>query len=67
MLTLHCVIHRQNLAAKNIIGRLHHSLSTVIRAVNTIKARALDSRLLRQLCAENDEKFEQLLLQTEGR
>ena len=67
VLTVHCVIHRQNLVAKNISGRLHHSLSTVIRAVNTIKARALNSRLFRQLCAENDEEFEQLLLHTEVR
>ena len=67
VLTAHCVIHRQNLIAKNISGCLHHSLSTVIRAVNTIKARALNSRLFRQLRAENDEEFEQLLLYTEVR
>ena len=67
VLTVHCVIHRQNLVAKNIGGRFHHSSSTVIRAVNTIKARALNSKLFRQLCAENDEEFEQLLLHTEVR
>ena len=67
VLTVHCVIHRQNLIAKNISGRLHHSLSTVIRAVNTIKARALSSRLFRQLCAESNEEFEQLLQHTEVR
>ena len=61
-LTVHCVIHRQNLVAKNISGPLHESLNTVTRAVNTIKARALHSRLFRQLCAKNDEKFELLLL-----
>ena len=38
-----------------------------MRIVNTIKARALNSRLFRQLCAENDEEFEQLLLHTEVR
>ena len=58
VLTVHCVIHRQNLVAKNISGRLHHSLSTVIRTVNTIKARALNSKLFRQLCAEKNEEFE---------
>ena len=67
VLTVHCVIRRQNLVAKNINGRPHHSLSTVIRAVNTIKARSLNSRLFRQLCAENDEEFEQLPLNTEVR
>ena len=65
VLTVHCVIHRQNLVAKNISGHLHDSLNTVMRAVNTIKARALNSRLFRQLCAENDEEFERLLLHTE--
>ena len=45
VLTLHFVIYKQNVVAKNISGRLHHSLSAVIRAVNTIKARALNSRL----------------------
>ena len=58
VLTVHCVIHRQNQVAKNISGRLHHSLSTVIRTVNTIKARALNSKLFRQLCAEKNEEFE---------
>ena len=67
VLTVHCVIHRQNLVAKNISGCLHSSLNTVMRAANTIKARALNSRLFRQLCAENDEKFKQLLLHTEIR
>ena len=67
MLTVHCVIQRQNLVAKNISDRLHHSLSTVIRAVNTIIARALNSKLFRQLCAKNDEELEQLLLLTEVR
>ena len=67
VLTVHCVIHRQNLVAKNTSDRFHHSLSTVLKAVNTIKARALNFRLFRQLCAENDEEFEQLLLHTEVR
>ena len=66
-LTVHCVIYKQNLVAKNISGRLHDSLNTVMRTANTIKARAFDSSLFRQLCAENDEEFEQLLLHTEVR
>lgn len=65
--TVHCVIHRQHLVAKNLSGRLHKSLSTVITAVNKIKAHALNSRLFRQLCTENDEDFERLLLHTEVR
>ena len=47
VLTVHCAIHKQNLVAKNISGGFHDSLNTVIRAVNTITTRALNSRLFR--------------------
>ena len=67
VLTIHCVIHRQNLVAKNMSGRLNLSLKTVIKAVNKIKAHALNTRLFNQLCNENDEAFERLLLHTEVR
>ena len=45
VLTVVCVIHRQHLVAKNLSGRLHKSMSTVITAINKIKANALNSRL----------------------
>ena len=67
VITIHCVIHRQHLVAKNISGRLNHSLGTVIKAVNKIKVCALNTRLFKQLCIENDEAFERLLLHTEVR
>ena len=67
VLTVHCVIYRQLLVAKNLNEKLHESLSTVITAVNKIKANALNSRLFHQLCIENDEDFQCLLLHTEVR
>ena len=67
VLTVHCVIHQQHLVAKNLIEKLHESLSTVITAVNKIKANALNSRLIHELCIENDEDFQCLLLHTEVR
>ena len=67
VLTVHCVIHRQHLVVKNLSEMLHESLSTVITAVNKIKANALNSRLFHQLCIENDEDFQCLLLHTEVR
>ena len=67
VLTVHCVIHRQHLVAKNLSGRLHKSMNIVITAVNKIKAHSLNSRLFRQLCIDNDEEFERLLLHTEVR
>ena len=47
MIICHCVIHRQHLVAKNISGRHNQSLKTVIKAVNNIKAHALNTRLLK--------------------
>ena len=63
----HCVIHGQHLVAKSIGGRLNQSLKAVIKAVNKIKAHALNTRLFKQSCNENDEAFEHLLLHTELR
>jgi hypothetical protein len=65
--TIHCVIHRQHLVAKQLSDRLHNSPQTVITAVNTIESQALNDRLCRMLCDENDEHFERLLLHTEVR
>ena len=42
-------------------------MNTVITAVNKIKAHSLNSRLFQQLCIDNDEEFERLLLHTEVR
>ena len=64
VLTMHCVIHRQHLVAKNLSSELHEVLNLVIKAVNKIKANALNSRLFTQLCKENDEDFESLVLHT---
>ena len=66
VLTVHCVIHRQHLLAKNLSEKLHESLSTVITAVNKIRVNALNSRLFHQLCIENED-FQCLLLHTEVR
>ena len=64
VLTMHRVIHRKHLVAKNLGGRLHKSMNTVITAVNKIKAHSLNSRLFRQLCIDSDEEFERVLLHT---
>ncbi|KFD56725.1 hypothetical protein M513_02402 [Trichuris suis] len=62
---MHCVVHRQRLVVKRLSARL--KLQYVIQAVNRIKANALSDRLFRQLCDENDEKFNHPLLHTEVR
>ncbi|KAF2347657.1 hypothetical protein FHG87_021587, partial [Trinorchestia longiramus] len=66
--TIHCIIHRQHLVAKNLSNdRLSKSLDAVIKAVNKIKCHSLNSRIFKQLCHENGEEFERLLLRTEVR
>ena len=67
LFTIHCVIHRQHLVAKHLSDRLHSTLQAVIRAVDKIKAHSLNDRIFRQLCHENEEEFERLLLHTEAR
>lgn len=42
-------------------------MGIVITAVNKIKSHALNDRLFRELCLDNDEQFERLLLHTEVR
>ena len=64
---MYCVIQRQHQVAKNLSGSLHESSWKVVQAVNKIKKSALQSRLFKQLCGENDEEFEVLLLHTEVR
>ena len=53
--------------AKNLSEKQYESLSTVIAAVNKIKANTLNSRLFHLLCIENDEDFQCQLLHTEVR
>lgn len=67
LLAIHCVIHRQHLVARNLSSHLHESLQLVITAVNKIKSSALNSRIFKQLCEENNEEFTRLLLHTEVR
>ena len=67
LFAIHCVIYRQHLDTKHLNGRLHSTLQAVIRAVNKIKDHSLNDRIFRQLCHENEEEFERLLLHTEVR
>ena len=64
---MHCVVHRQHLFAECISDELNVSLQYVIKAVNTIKSKqhALITRKFRELCKDNDEVFETLVMHTE--
>ncbi|XP_030298040.1 zinc finger BED domain-containing protein 5-like [Sparus aurata] len=67
VLTVHCILHCHNLVAKKMSPSLHQSLDVAVKAINKIKADALNDRLFRQLCGDNDEAFKGLLLHTEVR
>ncbi|RUS72151.1 hypothetical protein EGW08_020093 [Elysia chlorotica] len=56
----------KHLVAKNISEPLNVAMSTMITAVNKIKAHALNSRLFKKLRCENDEEFDRLLIHTEA-
>ena len=63
----HCILHRQALMVKTMPDKLSCVLTTVIKAVNFIKANALNSRLFQELCKESDSAFQNFLLYTHVR
>uniref|UniRef100_A0A5S6Q2I0 DUF4371 domain-containing protein n=1 Tax=Trichuris muris TaxID=70415 RepID=A0A5S6Q2I0_TRIMR len=67
IVAVHCVIHREHLAAKRLSNRLNSSLQLVINAINKIKSNPLNDRLFRHLCEESDAEYKRLLLHTEVR
>jgi len=67
MTLVHCVIHKENLAAKNISPILNEVLNAVIKCINAIKASAKSERLFKLFCEEQKEDYVRLLLHTEVR
>lgn len=66
IIAVHCVIHRQHLVAKNLSERLHKSLQLIIttRDGEQNKEQCFE---FKQLCMDNEEDFNRLLLHTEVR
>ena len=69
VMTIHCVVHWQNLVAKNeeyhwAFEQCHGYWHKICKQK---KEHPLNSRLFKQLCSENDEEFERLMLHTEVR
>jgi hypothetical protein len=67
MLTIHCVIHKENLVAKKISPILNETLLAVIKCINSIKSSAKSERLFKLFCEEKNEDYCRLLLHTEVR
>ncbi len=64
---VHCSIHREALATKKMPDELLSVLNDVVKIVNFIKARPLNSRIFRTICNEMGSEHETLLLHTEVR
>ena len=58
----HCTIHRQALMAKTLPDQLKNVFHDMVKAVNFIKANALNSRLFAELYKESDSELVTLLL-----
>ena len=59
---MHCTIHRQAIMAKTLPDQLKNVLDDVVKAVNVIKANALNSRPFAELCKKNDSEYVTLLI-----
>ena len=62
---VHCIVHRQHLAAKKIGGDMKEALNAAMHATNLVRANLLNDRLFMQFC--ETEKFKTLLLHSEVR
>ncbi|XP_065654689.1 SCAN domain-containing protein 3-like [Hydra vulgaris] len=67
MLLVRCVIHRENLVAKNLSPVLNKIMNLVVKCINSIKASAKQECILKLFCEENNEGYVKLLLHIEVR
>ena len=65
IMTIHCIIHRQHLAAKYLNNDMEEALKVAISAINFVKVNPLHDRLFQKLCEGKDHQT--LLLHTEVR
>ena len=63
----HCAIHRYSLASKTLPASLKAVVDDVVRIVNFIKSKDLNSRIFKQFCNEMGQSYEVLLYHTEVR
>ena len=64
---VHCMLHREALAAKTMPHQLRKVLKQVIKLANFVKGSALNTRLFRRLCEDTNAEHCELLYNTEAR
>ncbi len=65
--SMHCFLHREALATKEMEPSLHGVLDVAVKIVNFVKARATNSRLFTVLCEEVGADYHTLLMHTDVR
>ncbi|XP_068229726.1 protein FAM200C-like [Palaemon carinicauda] len=63
----HCIIHRYSLGSKSLPGNLKLVFEDVLKIVNFIKSRDVNSRIFKELCKEMGEEYQVLLYHTDVR
>ena len=63
----HCAIHKYALACKTLLLELKNVLDSVVKTVNFIRGRAVNSRLFKAFCDDLVKKHQYLLFHTEVR
>jgi hypothetical protein len=63
---IHCIIHTEALASRDLEPTLHSVLQETVKVVNFIKARQLNSHLFAVLCEEMQADHKSLLLHFGG-
>ncbi|KAK5648664.1 hypothetical protein RI129_003556 [Pyrocoelia pectoralis] len=64
---MHCFLHRQALAAKTLPQEYNQVLNIIIKIVNSIKGKSLQTRLFPVICQDMCSLHQNLLYHTEGR
>ena len=63
----HCIIHRCSLGSKSLPGNLKLVFEDVLKIVNFIKSRDVNSRIFKEQCKEMGEQYQVLLYHTNVR
>ena len=63
----HCAIHKYTLACKTLLLELKSVLDSVVKAVNFIRGRVVNSRLFKAFCDDLRKEHQYLLFRTEVR